>query len=89
MSNSKQTQWMHEHDLVRPGIYLPRELWNQFERAVAVENYHRAKDALPPVSRTIVVAEFVRKWSEKKLHDAPPAPGSSDEDRNMEYPLRT
>lgn len=66
-SSSKQTQWMHDHDLVRPGIYLPRELWDKFERAVAIENFQRAEDAKPPVSRTIVVAEFVRKWTKKKL----------------------
>ena len=66
-SSSKQTQWMHDHDLVRPGIYLPRELWDKFERAIALENFHRAEDGKAPVSRTAVIQAFIDKWSERRL----------------------
>ena len=66
-SSSKQTQWMHRHDLIRPGIYIPREVWARFERAVQVENFHRAEDGKPPVSRTTVFEAFIEKWSERRL----------------------
>jgi len=66
-SSSKQTQWMHEHDLVRPGLYLTRDLWDKFERAVTVENYHRTEDDKLPVSRTAVIQAFIDRWSEKRL----------------------
>ena len=66
-SGSKQTQWMHDHDLVRPGIYIPRELWKQFERAIALENFRRAKDGKLSVSRTAVIQAFIEKWSERRL----------------------
>lgn len=39
-------------------------------RAIASENFLRAQDSLPPLSRTIVVTEIVRKGSNKKLEHA-------------------
>ena len=65
-SSSKQTQWLHRHDLVRPGIYLSRTLWNKFERAVTIDNYHRANNGKRPVSRTDVVTALIEKWSEMR-----------------------
>jgi len=29
-----QTRWMKKNDLIRPGIYIPRESWEKFERAL-------------------------------------------------------
>ncbi|MFC1542926.1 hypothetical protein ACFL4K_00105 [Candidatus Neomarinimicrobiota bacterium] len=62
-----QTRWMNKNNLIRPGIYIPRESWEIFERALQLENFHRAKDGKPPVSRTDVIQAFIEKWSEKRL----------------------
>ena len=65
-----QTRWMHRHGLIRPGIHIPEEVWERFGQAVTLESYQRAQDGLPSVSRTSVLTEFMRKWSERKLQDA-------------------
>ena len=64
-----QTPWLTKNNLIRPGVYLPREEWERFEQALAIENYLRAQDGLTPVSRTNIISEFIRKWSAKKLQD--------------------
>ena len=62
-----QTRWLNKNNLIRPGIYIPRESWQRFEMALQVENFHRAEDEKPPISRTDVIQAFIEKWSEKRL----------------------
>ena len=63
-----QTKWLKKNNLIRPCIYLPRESWQRFEMALQVENFHRAEDGKPPVSRTDVIQAFIEKWSERRLN---------------------
>ena len=62
-----QTRWLNKNNLIRPGVYIPRESWEKFERALQVENFRRAEDGKPPVSRTDIIQAFIEKWSEKRL----------------------
>lgn len=64
---SQQTRWLHKNNLIRPGIYIFRESWEKFERALQFENFHRAEDGKPPVGRTDIIQAFVEKWSERRL----------------------
>lgn len=66
---SSQTKWLAKNNLVRPGVYIPRESWKRFEMALQVENFHRAEDGKPPVSRTDIIQTFIEKWSEKRFED--------------------
>ena len=68
---NKLSQWLRKNDLIRPGIYIAREDWERCKRAVAIVNYQRAKDGEPPISRTDVIGNFIRQWSEKKFEAAP------------------
>ena len=67
MRESQQTRYLHKNDLVRPGVYISRESWERFEMALQIENFRRAEDNKPPVSRTDIIQAFVEKWSEKRL----------------------
>ena len=71
MTARKQSDWLRKNNLIRPGIYVPKEDWERFERAIAIVNYKRAKDDEPPLSRTDVIAGFIRQWSDKKIEEAP------------------
>ncbi len=64
---TSQTRWLKKNNLIRPGVYITRESWEKFERALQVENYRRAEDSKPPVSRTDVIQAFILKWSGKRL----------------------
>ncbi len=64
---TSQTKWLRKNNLIRPGVYIPRESWQRFEMALQVENYRRAEDGKPPISRTDVIQAFIDKWSEKRL----------------------
>jgi len=35
--------------------------------ALQVENFHRAEDGKPPVSRTDIIRAFIMQWSVKRL----------------------
>ena len=63
----KRSESLRRRNLLRPAIYVPREDWERMEQAVAVVNYQRAKDGEPPISRTDVIGNFIKQWSEKKL----------------------
>ena len=65
--SSQKTRHLHEHNKVHPGIYLSRESWQRFEMALQIENFRRAEDNKPPVSRTAVIQAIVVKWSERRL----------------------
>ena len=64
---SQQTRYLHKNDLVRPGVYISRESWEKFERALQIENFQRGEDGKPPVSRTDIIQAFIEKWSERRL----------------------
>lgn len=64
---TSQTKWLNKNNLIRPGIYIPRESWQRFEMALQVENFRRAEDGKPPVSRTDILRAFILQWSEKRL----------------------
>ena len=66
-TESTQTRWLNKNNLVRPGIYISREVWERFEQAVVIKNYERAQEGLSPISRTAVVTDFMQKWSAKML----------------------
>ncbi len=66
-SGTSQTKWLKKNNLIRPGIYIPRESWQRFEMALQVENFRRAEDGKPPVSRTDILRAFILQWSEKRL----------------------
>ncbi len=66
-TESTQTRWLTKNNLVRPGIYIPREVWERFEQAVAVKNYERAKEGKRPLSRTSAIAILMEMWSTKML----------------------
>ena len=68
---NKQTRRLNKNGLIRPGIYVPRKVWERFEQAVAVVNYERAKDGESLLSRTDVIAGFMRQWADKKIEEAP------------------
>ena len=71
MTARKQSDWLRKNNLIRPGIYVPKEDWERFERAVAIVNYERAKDSQSPLSRTDVISGFIRQWADKKIEEAP------------------
>jgi len=62
-----QTRWLNKNNLLRPGIYVTRESWQRFEMALQVENFRRAEDGKPSVSRTDVIQAFVEQWSKRRL----------------------
>lgn len=64
---TSQTKWLKKNNLIRPGIYIPRESWQRFEMALQVENFRRTEDGKPPVSRTDILRAFILQWSEKRL----------------------
>ncbi len=67
--STTQTKWLRKNNLIRPGVYIPRESWQRFEMALQVENFRRAEDGKAPVSRTDIIQAFIKKWSEKRLND--------------------
>ena len=38
---TSQTKWLKKNNLIRLGIYIPRESWQRFEMAFQVENIRR------------------------------------------------
>ncbi len=64
---TSQTRWLKKNNLIRPGIYIPRESWQRFEMALQVENFRRAEDGKAPVSRTDIIQAFIEQWSERRL----------------------
>jgi len=64
---TSQTKWLKKNNLIRPGIYIPRESWKRFEMALQVENFRRAEDGKPPISRTDIIRAFIEQWSERSL----------------------
>ena len=53
-----QTKWLNKNNLIRPGVYIPRESWEKFGMALQIENFHRAENGKPPVSRTDIIRAF-------------------------------
>lgn len=66
-SGTSQTKWLKKNNLIRPGVYIPRESWQRFEMALQVENFRRAEDGKAPVSRTDIIQAFIEQWSERRL----------------------
>ena len=66
-TESTQTRWLNKNGLIRPGVYVTRESWRRLERALQVENFHRAEAGKEPITRTNLFQSFITAWSDKRL----------------------
>ena len=62
------TQYLHDRDLIRPGIAITRKSWEAFQRAVdSVNGQYYASVGRRRVSRNSVVQHLIIEWTVRKL----------------------
>ena len=70
-STTKVTKYIKKHNLIRTVVYVDRLWWDQFQRAVDIENSSR-QEGMPRLSRSKLIVEFIKRWTEKRIGEPLP-----------------